>query len=416
VLTDLGFSLVLIREMSQHAGEQPRFMGVALPAQLVWSTILAYGLVGLGLGAGGERGLVMIVLAPAVAVNGLSVSRGIFSVRLRATPLLVMDLATTFLQCVVMVILAVVHAPVIAFAINLSAWTSISAVLALMLARRVITLQWASRQEVLAFVRIALPLGIASVLSSLYFTIDQTLLGFLVPPRALGQYSAAVRLLTIVVSIPGFILTAGVTGLSRTRRDPQQLSRFAATLAHWIAISALPVIIGLAIFARPAVLILYGSHYLGAVPLIRILMIAGLLAFVSNITGVVLMTQGIVRPQIIFNTISLIANVGGNLLLAPRYGVVVSAWLTVVSEAIVVSYGVVVLRRRLSYPLILGKVWRPTASIAVAGSVGLILGAGDAVAIAASSLAFLLTLTLIRGWPSNRDEDIVPDQLVGAAP
>jgi excisionase family DNA binding protein len=398
-ITDLGFSLVLVREMSRRPADEPRLMGTAIYAQILWSVVLSCGLVLLGVLAGGERGLVMFALSPAIALNGLAVSRQIFSVRFRATPLLVMDVSTTILQCAIMVALAVAHAPVVVLAINLSAWTSISGILALVLARKMVAVSVPTRPEVLAFIRTAIPLGIASVLASLYFIIDQTLLGWLVSPTELGHYAAAVRLLTIVVTIPGFIMSAGVVGLSASGKDRVRLSRFAATLAHWIAVSALPLSVALAVFARPAVLLLFGSHYLAAVPLVRILMIAGLLAFVSNVLGIVLMTQGIVRPQILFNAISLAVNVTGNVLLAPRYGVVASAWLTVLSEAIVISYGIVVLRRRLSYPIICRRVWRPVAATGLAGGVGLILGGSGALPIACSVTIFLLTLTVMRGWP-----------------
>lgn len=193
------------------------------------------------------------------------------------------------------------------------------------------------RTEVIRFIRTAIPFGTASLLASLYFTIDLTLLGWLVVPSALARYAVAVRLLSVMVLIPGFVMAAGIPGLTRSTETRAQLSRFAATLTKWIAMTALPLGVGVAVFARPAVLIAFGHAYLGAVPLVRILMVAAFLAFISNVTGILMVTVGIVRRQIIFNTISLIVDVAGNILLVPRYGVTASAWLTVLSEAIVVS-------------------------------------------------------------------------------
>lgn len=63
----------------------------------------------------------MIVLSPALAAWGMGVVRQIFSVRFRATPLLLLDISTTLGQCTVMVALALAHAPVVALAVNLSA-------------------------------------------------------------------------------------------------------------------------------------------------------------------------------------------------------------------------------------------------------------------------------------------------------
>ena len=138
---------------------------------------------------------------------------------------------------------------------------------------------------------------------------------------------------------------------------------------------------GLAVFARPAVQILFGSAYLGAVPLLRILMLAAFLAFASNVLGITMTALGIVRPQVIFNTLSLIVNVTGNIILAPRYGVHVAAWLTVASEGIVASYGAVTLARRISYRQILEETWRPLLAAGAGALVGLALHDIEPVAI-----------------------------------
>lgn len=403
-ITDLGFSLVLIREMSQRPQDQSHLMGRAIRAQLAWSFVLGLALVALGLVAGGVRGLVMLSLAPALAVSGLAVSRGIFAVRFRATPLLVMDLTITFLQCGTILCLALAHFPVVALAIAISAWACVSAVGSLILARRMVPIGRATRTQVVRFFRQAIPFGVASVLSSLYFTIDLTLLGWLTSPRQLGLYAVAVRLLTMIVTVPGFIMMAGLPGLTQMGKDRTQMSQFAGTLAFWISISALPVCVGLAVFAHTVVLVIFGSKYFAAVPLIRILMLAGTLAFVSNVTGIVQMAHGIIRPQIVFNTISLIVNVTGNVVLVPRYGVVASAWLTVVSEGIVVSYGLFVLRHRLRYRIILDRVWRPLLALGVAAGWGLALGGSSAVAITVSVAAFLLSLGLLGVYPSRSRE------------
>jgi O-antigen/teichoic acid export membrane protein len=401
-LCDLGFSLVLVRELAKRPNEAGRLMGTALRAQVAWCIVLTVFLCVLGIIAGGTRGLVMLIMAPALTFSGLAVSRSIFSVRFRALPLLVMDVSTTLLQCAVMLVLVLAHAPIVVLAANLSVWTCLSGALALILARHQVAIEVPTRSEVLRFARTALPLGLASVLASLYFTIDLTLLGWLVLPRALGRYAVAVRLLNLVVMIPGFVMLAGIPGLTRAADRRADLSRFAATLAKWIALTALPIGVAIAVFARPAVLDLFGPSYLGAVPLVRILMLAALLAFSSNVTGIVMVSLGIIRPQIIFNTISLIVNVIGNILLVPRYGVVASAWLTVVSEGIVVSYGLVTLRKRISYLAIVGAVSRPLVAVVIAAATAWLLGGTSPVAAAGSAGAFLVVMLMLGAFPTPR--------------
>lgn len=387
-LCDFGFSLTLVRELSKRSEDSESLMGVGLAAQMGWSCALTAILATTGILTGGTRGLIMVVLAPALALSGMAVSRQIFTVRFRPVPLLLMDISTTLLQCAVMLGLALAHLPIVTLAINLCFWTCLSSLLALILARREVSVSKPNWAAVRRFAKMALPLGVASVLASLYFTIDMTLLGWLVKPAALGRYAAAVRLLNLVVMIPGFVMAAGIPGLTWSAERRSDLSRFAATLAKWIALTALPLGVAVAVFARPAVLILFGSAYLGAVPLIRILMLAALLAFGSNILGITMMSLGIIRPQIIFNAISLVVNVAGNFLLVPRYGVTASAWLTVASEAIVFSYGAVALRTRISYSTLFGEVWRPLVAAVAGAGVGVLLGASSALAIMTAVIAW----------------------------
>jgi O-antigen/teichoic acid export membrane protein len=399
-LTDLGFSILLLRELGRSSeDEQGRLIGATVMAQCLWGAFLAVCLLTMAGLSTGTRADVMIVLTPAIVLNGLSASRSIFGVRFIATPTLILDIATTLGQCAVMVALALSHAPVLWLAINLSAWYCLTSIAAILLSRKQVRITRASVGEVARLIRQALPLGVASVLASLYFTIDMTLLGWLVRPSALALYAVAVRVLTVLVTIPGFIMAAGLVGLSRHVGDTKQLSQFAGTLASWIAVTALPLGLAVAVFARPVIVVLFGSGYLPAVPVLRVLMLAAILTLFSNVFGIILVAKGIVRPQIVFNLLSLAVNVTGNVLLAPRYGVIASAWLTVTSEAIVLSYAFVTLRRRLNWSDLVRPVWRPASAAAIAAGDGAIFGGAGLLAIASGGGVFVLAMTLLRGWP-----------------
>jgi O-antigen/teichoic acid export membrane protein len=407
--TDLGFSMVVAREMARRPEEQGRLLRATLGIQVIWSVVIALGLFALAVCTGGIRGQVMLVLSPAVALAGLGASRQIFAVRYHAAPLLITDLSLAVLQASSMILLAVVHAGVVPIAAVLSASICLTGVVCTLLARREVEMQAPLTGERVKILRMAVPLGLASVLASLYFTIDQVILTWLVPARELGQYAAAVRMLSVVVMIPGFVMAAGIPGLAQRADDRAALSRFASVLVHWLAVTALPACIGLAVFARPAIHFVFGPSYDQSATLLRILMLAGALSLVSNVLGIILSSLSIVRPQLIFNLISLAVNVAGNIVLVPRYGVAASAWLTVVCEGIVVSYAIIALWPRLSYRVLLRRLWRPLAAVALASCVGLALGADGVGAIGVSVAIFLAAMVAMRAWPS----DLLPARLHG---
>ena len=196
-------------------------------------------------------------------------------------------------------------------------------------------------------------------------------------------------------------MAAGIPGLARSADDRVMLSRFAGMLAHWLAVTALPLSIGLMVFARPAVELVFGPAYTQSIGLLRILMIAGVLTLVSNVLGIVLLSLNIIRAMLVFNVVSLAVNVAGNILLAPRYGVTASAWLTVICELIVISYAVVALRRRVSYHIVLARIWRPVIATLLAAAVGLALGPNSPYAIALAIATFVLAVVALRAWPAE---------------
>jgi O-antigen/teichoic acid export membrane protein len=347
------------------------------------------------------RGEVMVVLCPAVLIGGLSSARQIFTVRYRASPLLVVDISTAALQAIAMSGLALAHAGVVAIAGALCVCTCLNTIVVVVLARRMLGSAETRHGDRLRILRMAIPLGIASLLASLYFTIDQVLLGWLISSRELGEYAAAVKLLSMVVTVPGFVMAAGIPGLARSADDRVMLSRFAGMLAHWLAVTALPLSIGLMVFARPAVELVFGPAYTQSIGLLRILMIAGVLTLVSNVLGIVLLSLNIIRAMLVFNVVSLAVNVAGNILLAPRYGVTASAWLTAACELIVISYGVAALRRRVSYRIVLAPVWRPMIATLLAAAVGLSLGANRLYAIALAIASFVFAVVALRAWPAE---------------
>jgi O-antigen/teichoic acid export membrane protein len=322
-------------------------------------------------------------------------------VRYRAGPLFVLDIITALGQSAALIALAATHAGAVAIAVGLSVSSALNAAVAALLARRVVGRSRPQRGDRRRILRMALPVGIASVLSSLYFTIDQVLLGWLVSGRELGHYAAAVRFLTAVVAIPGLVMAAGVPGLARTVGDRNELSRFAGTLAHWLAVTALPLGVGLAVFARPAVRLVFGGSYTESVPLLRVLMLAAAISVANNLLSIVLMSAAVVRAMVLVNLLSLIVNIAGNLALVPRYGVTASAWLTVASEVVVVVYGLVALRHRLCYGVVLARSRRALVVTAAAAGIGLALGPSRPYALPAAVVVYAGGLLVLRAWPAE---------------
>ena len=410
---ELGFGIVLTREMAQHPEDRGNLMRSTVRVQLAWGAVVAAVLVGVAFATGvGPRGDVMLVMAPVVLVSGISPVRQVFLVTFKVGRLFVVDTLSAVLQAAGMLtaallrlgLVAIAGASVIAICINqiAGAW----------LGWGLVDRGPSTREQRRRITRLALPLGIASIIASLYFTIDQVILTWLVAPADLGHYAAAVKLLTVVVTIPGFVMQAGIPALAKNAGNRAEVSDVAGRLAHWIAATALPLCVALTVFAKPAIEIAFGHAYLPAVPLLRVLMVAGTLSLAANVLGIVLSALSIVRPQLIFNVATLCVNVVGNILLVPRYGVLASAWLTAACEAIVVSYALVALRRHVYLSRLIAPSLRMVAVVAWAGDVGIALIGHPLLGIPASAVAFVILTLVLRAWPP----DLIPGRFRRTAP
>jgi O-antigen/teichoic acid export membrane protein len=282
------------------------------------------------------------------------------------------------------------------------AGTALNSSVVLVLALRLVgPADTAVRSASMAFLRRAVPFGLVSFMTSVYFTIDLALLGWLVSGQQLGNYAAATKVLSLLIVLPGLLMNAALPGISGAVGDRDRLTALAARLAHWMAATGLPVCVAAGIFAPQVVTIVFGSRYDGAVVLARVLVIAAVLALASNIVGNILGAAGIVRQLLIQNAVAICFNVAGNLLLVPRYGVIASAWLTVATEAFVLSAAIVVLRHRVDLRQPVRAAVRPVLAVLVAAVVAVALSAHPLAAFLVSTAAFAAAVALLHAWPSE---------------
>ena len=248
-------------------------------------------------------------------------------------------------------------------------------------------------------------------MTSVYFTIDLVLLGWLVAGQRLGDYAAATKVLSLLVVVPGLLMNAAVPGLSGAVGDRARTTALASRLAHWMAATGLPVCVAAAIFAPQMITIAFGSQYRGAAVLTRVLVLAAVLALASNIVGNILGAAGVVRPLLIQNAVAIVFNVAGNLLLVPRYGVIASAWLTVATELLVLSAATVVVRDRVDLRQTMRATLRPSLAVGTSAVVALLLLPYPLVAILAATATFAAAIVLLRAWPV----ELMPQGRVQAA-
>jgi O-antigen/teichoic acid export membrane protein len=370
---DLGFSLMLSRDMAQESSNHRALLRTAYEVGSIWSIVLALIMAGLAFAAplSSQRGMALLVLAPAMAVSGLNPARIFFVVTYRTRTLVIIDVVIALVQAGVTVVLAALGLGPVALAASVSVGSIVNNLIVAVAAHRMLGPSPVKRLGRIDIVRRSVPLGLMSIMTKVYFSIDLVLLGWFVTGPQLGNYAAASKLLGV---------TAGLAGA---------------------VVGAVPMFLGIGLFAPLIVQITIGQRYATAVPLIRILCLAGLITGMSNLIGIIQVARRQTRALFVQNGVAMLFNIAGNVLLIPRYGAYASAWMTLATEVLVCSLGMFSLRREVSFGDLLAVSRRPGLALCSACVVGVILIRWQWIAAVSSGIVLLLAMTILHAWPQE---------------
>jgi O-antigen/teichoic acid export membrane protein len=398
---DFGFSLVLARDLAPDHAPRSALLRAAYDIGGLWSVALTLVMVGLAVAAGLDtpRGQTLLVLAPSVLSLGLTAGRQVFVALYRTRELVLIDLGLVALQVAAQVAVAALGGGPVEVAAVVSVGTTLNAIAVGVLAHRIVGRAPGDARQRRSLVRRALPLGLMAIMTKVYLMIDLVILGWLVTGPRLGDYAAAAKMLTLVASVPALITNAALPGLSVAAGDRAELAALARRLWEWMLVVALPVLIMTTLFAPLVIEVTVGPEFDGAVDLLRILSLAGVIGVASNLVGTILVAKSIVRPLVIQNAVAITLNVVANLVLVPRHGVAAAAWITVATELVVCTGGILVLRRHLDLLPWLTAAARPVAAAAMACAAGLPLMGIQPVGAAVALAVFCLVTSKLGAWP-----------------
>ena len=214
-----------------------------------------------------------------------------------------------------------------------------------------------------SLLRYTVPLFASNGSKMIDSTFDTVLLGLLLNPAAVGYYvlgSQVVHFLQAPASAVGSTIGPWF-GDRKASGEVERVSRiYLFTLVHALLIYV-PIAAGLALLARPAIEILFGSDYLPAVEVFRIFAVLAVLWAFEEITDQALDYLGRARGRSIARTASALGSLALLVLLVPTYGVVGAAVAKVSGHAAYVLMTLYLMHSEVSVPL--GRLSRQVAVI-----------------------------------------------------
>ena len=226
----------------------------------------------------------------------------------------------------------------------------------------------------LPLLRVALPFGLISLTLGLSYKFDTVLLNLFYGDAATGIYSAAYTLIFSITAISNVINTALYPSLSRQSvLNPGALPAVYGRSLRLLMIIALPIAVGGWAITPQLVGTLFGTQYGASAQVLRVIIWVIPFMFASEFLGYVVVISGHEKRVARAIIISSSANVLGNLLLIPHFGLPAAAAMTVLTEVVLVSQYVWMLRPELRAMHALGAVLRPAAAAAAMGVFCLLL-------------------------------------------
>jgi O-antigen/teichoic acid export membrane protein len=382
VLADAGLTTIVVRELSRDRARAHELMANALTLRLVLAlaTIALAGLVSLLLPYEPDvRTAILIAGVPLLLGSLNSAITAVLQADLRMARAAVADVVgrlAAFAAVLVVVWLDLgFHAAVGAAGVG----AAVTLVTTWLLVRKLAPVRMAASAEVWRpLLRTSLPVGLALALNEMYVRADTVIISIYRDFDEVGLYSLAYRVLELTTVLGAAFLTSIFPVIARRAREGRLRESVQVAWDVFVIAGAALAACGAAV-APELIRVAGGPDFADAADPLRVLLVAGAIAFVNGVIGYTLIAVDRQRNALWLNATGLLVNVALNLVLVPAYGIVAAAVVTLFSELLVLAGSLWLARRHLGFVPGAGVV--PAALVAAGATAGVLLVLPDTLAL-----------------------------------
>jgi O-antigen/teichoic acid export membrane protein len=350
VLADVGLFTIVVREISRDPERTERLVGNTLTLRLVLAAaaIVLAALISLLLPYEPDV-RVAILLAGLPLLFGMlnSTFVTVLQARLRMGRAVVGDVIGRAVSLAAVGLVVALDLGFLAVMGTAAAGALATALVTMLLTRRVAPVRPRAEPRVWRRLLVmSLPLGVALAVNELYFRADTLIISLYEPYEQVGLYTLAYRMLELTLVFGTVFLTTTFPLLAQAVAHDEPRARRTIQLSTdlFVALGA-PLVVGGLVLAPDLVELAAGRDFEDASTPLRVLLAAGALAWINGVFGYALIAKERQLSALWLNGTALAVNVGLNLLLVPKYGIVVAAAVTVASEVLILAGSYVLMRR-----------------------------------------------------------------------
>jgi len=180
------------------------------------------------------------------------------------------------------------------------------------------------------------PIAATLSLNVLYFRADSFMIAYFKSLSDAGIYNVAYSVFQSALVLPAFIMNAYYPLMLRSLDGV----RYVGLGLLGLSLFGSGIIL---VFAPVIIKILTGGGFIGATEVLRILSLGFPAYFLSSLLMWLLITKGKYKSMLLLYTSGLIFNLILNLIFIPKYSFFAAAWITVISEYLILAMQIVVL-------------------------------------------------------------------------
>lgn len=242
--------------------------------------------------------------------------------------------------------------------------------------RRSLRLAKHNRREILSF---SIPVWISGLLRTFRSNIETILLGSLYTASGVGIYTIASRINLVSKIAFNAVNTSARPIIAEidAKSDRVQLANIYQMTGRWLVTVNLPITLIMILYAEP-ILAIFGREFVDGAAAMRLLAVAELVLVGTSTSGSIIDMTGLMRAKMFNTFLQLGLDIGLNVLLIPKYGLIGAAVGTLVSISVInilrmveiwYYYRVIPYNRTYLKPLLAGA-----AALAVGLLVGQLVG------------------------------------------
>ncbi len=391
---NFGMEEVALREAAKNPEAENEWIGAAILMRLLLlgPVMISAFLVLLLLSHTEDMLIAGAILIIAMPFGGMGALGLLFQLRVdNRVPMIVMTLRS-ILWGVAVVLIHKDGGGLIAFAIAMVSTNMVGSIVQTVAAIKIAdTWPRPNKKHLRALGKVALPIGISGLLITAYARIDGLLVYAIGGAHEAGLYNAIYNVLDQSHFIPISILTTLSPVLAAAwPHNRERLLRTARLIAEMLSIASFGALAVAIVANEQLVRLVFGAEFVEGAKALPVLGGAFILICYGYLNGNLLLVLGKQKLMLRISLVALVVNLAGNAAAIPLFGFMGAAWMTVLTEAVVLVQTTRLLARELPREEFeFGRVMRTAAAAVV---LGLVLGAMD---VAGAPLAALLAVACV---------------------